>query len=103
MDRVVILLFLGQLALLKALSITGDEWHKRTYSISNSNSKIRCQPDWYSECKSNDECCSNYCDNHDGSWELGVCKKDNREEELIDDNSFEILEGDIMTPKVLKQ
>ncbi len=40
-------------------------------SISNGGG---CQPDYYNQCTSNGQCCSNFCDNNSGAWALGVCK-----------------------------
>ena len=34
----------------------------------------QCRPLWYNLCKSDSECCSNYCDTNKGAWAHGVCK-----------------------------
>ena len=35
---------------------------------------LGCQKDWFNQCKSNRECCSNYCNNRNGTWLFGVCQ-----------------------------
>jgi len=33
-----------------------------------------CFPDWFDKCRTNNECCSNVCDNNNGQWIYGLCR-----------------------------
>ncbi len=34
-----------------------------------------CKPEWDNSCTSNSQCCTGFCDNNNGAWTYGVCKK----------------------------
>ena len=36
-----------------------------------------CKEIWDNTCTSSNECCSGYCDDHQGQWAQGVCKQNN--------------------------
>lgn len=54
-----------------------------------SKNKKVCKWNWDNSCKSQEECCSGFCDNNDGKWRYGICKPKPQEvtEPTTDDNS----------------
>jgi hypothetical protein len=38
------------------------------------NVKSTCLFDWDNTCRTNVDCCSNFCDNNNGQWAHGICK-----------------------------
>lgn len=56
-----------------------------------------CQPDWYNKCKSNSECCSGYCDNKDGLWFYGLCRKNTEGSLHLRSSHFDKCQKDYQT------
>ncbi len=52
----------------------------------NGNGNSGCKPLWDNSCTSNNECCTKYCDNHNGQWAAGVCKTRSNSDDNKPDN-----------------
>jgi len=52
----------------------------------NDNGNSGCKPLWDNSCTSNNECCTKYCDNHNGQWAAGVCKTRSNSDDNKPDN-----------------
>lgn len=78
MNGAAILLLLCQLVVFEATTISDSG----------------CKPEWYNKCRSNSDCCSGFCDDKNGQWFYGLCRKNTGEHYHLMQSGFDKCQKD---------